>query len=235
MYTKLQTTYTSRAGSNTYMSLIGAVEIIQDSICEYFKSIDIDEITLKTKYNCIWVFTRNSVEFVDKLSWLDSFKVECFISSKTAVKLVVDTSFYKMDGTLALKSETEICLVDLSNFKIKRIDDSFVSENEVTERKFEMQFNRPIVEDNMAKIYSTTIPSTCIDYCGHVNNVEYLRFILNTYTAEELKRHIKRFDISYISQCLEGERIDIYKALTSDLFEIKVGDKAITRCKIVFE
>ena len=237
IYTKTQTVYTSRAGANTCLSLIGAVEIVQDSICEFFKSIGIDEITLKTKHNCIWVFTRNSVEFLHSLSWDESFNIECFISSISPAKLVVDTAFYKLDGTLSLKSETEICLVDLSTFKLKRIDDNFVSQDKVSPKKFDISFSRILTDDNMTKVSTIMVPSTSIDYCGHVNNAEYLRFILNTYFSQELNRGIKRLDITYLSQALEGDKLSIYKAHIdkSDIFEIKSFDKSLTKCRITFE
>lgn len=238
IYKKKQTTYTSRAGANTEMSLIGAVQIIEDSICEYFKALGIDEITLKTKYNIIWVFTRNSVSFEKSLKWDDDFEVSCAITEKTPAKLVVDTVLKDKMGEIAVQSKTEICLVDLALFRLKRIDSTFLGEDFSPETALSnVCFIRPNMPDFSTCVSTVIVPSSAIDYCGHVNNVEYIRFILNTYSAQHLKRRVKRFDICYISQSLEGERLDIYKSSKGeeDIFEIKSSERNIARCRIIFD
>lgn len=238
IYTKRQTTYTSRAGANTEMSLIGAVQIIEDSICEYFKSLDIDEINLKTKYNTIWVFTKNSVQFVRHLRWDEDFEVSCAITENTSAKIVVDTVLKDVNGDIAVQSKTEICLVDLATLRLKRIDSTFLGEDFVPSPVIaNMNFIRPSMIDNPRLISNIVVPSTAIDYCGHVNNVEYIRFILNTYSAQNLKRRVRRFDISYISQSMEGESLDIYKSSKGDedIFEIKSKSKNIARCRLILD
>ena len=237
IYTKRQTTYTSRAGGDACLSLIGAVQIIQDSICEYFDALKIDEITMKTKHNTIWVFTRNSVQFNASLSWNEDFVVHCAITERTPAKLVVDTSLDKLDGTNCVQSKTEICLVDLAQFKLKRIDGTFLTEDyKIDNPLFDMEFIRPTTQGDFSKVGETIVPSTSIDYCGHVNNVEYIRFLLNTYSAKDLMQGIKRFDINYISQSLEGDKLDIFKQSQKphDFFEIRHDNKTLTKCRIEF-
>lgn len=237
IYSKKQTVYTSRSGANAKLSLIGAVQIIQDNICEYFESLGIDEITMKTKYNTIWVFTRNSVQFDADLNWDEDFVASSAITERSMAKLVVDTTLSKEGGTICVKSRTDICLVDLSQMRLKRIDGDFLSTDyKLDSPFFDMEFIRPSSTLQAVKVGETTVPSTSIDYCGHVNNVEYIRFLLNTYKADELKKTIKRFDINYLLQSLEGETLDIYKQSeeTFDVFEIKHNDKVLTKCRIEF-
>ena len=81
------------------------------------------------------------------------------------------------------------------------------------------------------------VRSTNIDFCHHTNNIEYIRFLLNTYTVEQLENSIiKEIEIDYINQSFEGQILDIYKKTVGnkDIFEIKCQEKSIVKGEIVF-
>ena len=71
----------------------------------------------------------------------------------------------------------------------------------------------------------------------HTNNVEYMRFIFNTYPAERIKKTpIRGVEIKYINQTYENDVLDIYKVTTgnTDMFLVKSNGKDILRCDVTF-
>ena len=82
---------------------------------------------------------------------------------------------------------------------------------------------------------SVTVSSTSLDYCYHTNNIEYVRFMLNTYPVEHFKTHEPaQLEIHYASQSFEGEVLSIMKESddSGDQFHILRDSQEITSCKI---
>ena len=89
----------------------------------------------------------------------------------------------------------------------------------------------------MGVVHTITVRSTSLDYCYHTNNIEYVRFVLNTYDAEFLKTHEPTgLEIHYLGQSFEGERLDIEKLCREDgdLFRVRRDGSEITACKIAW-
>ena len=74
-----------------------------------------------------------------------------------------------------------------------------------------------------------------IDYAGHANNKEYIRFMLDTYSVAELKeRPIKEMEVIYSGQSYEGDVLSVCrKSGSSDIAAIKKNDEYIVKCEII--
>ena len=235
-YCSKQKAYTSLCGPNCKLSLLGTMQVVQDGICEYFESMGAGQITTKQNHNCVWVFLKNKFKFHGDILWNEDYTAECFISFRSSVKVIVDTLFYDKNGKLAMHCKTEMCLVDLNTIKIAKItndilNDSYVAIPSSTDMEFEK-----ILDNVDGYVCSKKVLSTHIDFCGHCNNIEYVRLLLDTYTASELSSlSIDTFEICYYQQSLEGDMLDIYKTSTQnvDLFEVKNGANICLKCKFV--
>lgn len=92
-YSREEIVTASKCDMKANLSLVGAVQIIQDNVCYYFGELGFDQIYMKNKFNVVWVYTKNKIEFYKNLHWNDTFKVKCFISKITPITMVVDTVF----------------------------------------------------------------------------------------------------------------------------------------------
>ena len=87
----------------------------------------------------------------------------------------------------------------------------------------------------LEKKYGFTVPSTSIDLCGHLNNVEYLRFVLNATSAEtEIFRPVREIEINFVAQACEGEKLTLFggECGANEFFEIKSGEMSVARCRV---
>ena len=80
------------------------------------------------------------------------------------------------------------------------------------------------------------IKYTNIDFAGHTNNKEYIRFMLNTYSVRELEeRPIKEMDIVYVNHPYENDILTVQKesGKDRDIIAIQKDGNYIVKSEIV--
>lgn len=221
---------------DTKLSVVGAFGIVADAVTEMMAELKIDGLTLRQKYNAMWVFAKNRIKFTKPLQWGDKYTVECFISAFSLVKLNVETAIKDESGEIAAYSKLEMCALDLATGKIIKtsavgLNETIVKEPSLINIEF-TKFN----EGNLTLIESVKVRSTNIDFSHHTNNVEYVRLLLNTYSVEEiLTSPVKEIEVCYVSQSYENDKLQIYKSTdkNKDILIIKKADKTVTKCEIL--
>lgn len=235
IYVKNQIASSSVIGADAKLSYIGLFDVVEDAITECMGELHLDGVTVKREYNAFWVFTKNKIKLFDALVWGEKFTVESFVSSLSPAKMTVDTALIKTDGTLAAYSSCEMCVLDLTTGRIRRtstvgIDDSFV----VEKPRCAMSFER-IDTDGLPQADEAVVRSTNVDYSRHCNNVEYLRFLFNTYSVEELTQlNVREIEVCYVAQAYEGDRLCIHKGVFDgcDVFSVRKDNVEIVKCLI---
>ena len=218
------------------IAVLGALQIVEDAITEMMSKQKIDGVTTQEKYGAVWVFTKNRLVFLNEAKWTDDLEIECFMATKSLVKMNAQTIIKKGDIDVAY-STVEMCALDQKAEKIRKVSEVGIDESiQFYGSKYDANFSKN-TQIELEKVDSVKVRSTNIDFCHHTNNMEYIRFLLNTYTVEELENSIiKEIEIDYINQSFEGQILDIYKKTVEnkDIFEIKCQEKSIVKGEIVF-
>lgn len=220
---------------NITLSVKGTFDLLQDYLTEMLSLIELDGVSLKKKYGCVWVFTRNRVEIDRALGWMEEYTAESYISSAKGAKMTVDTALKDKNGVICVYSRIEMCALELSTQKIKRIRDVGVtSDTHVEGPEREIEFSR-MKHEGLSEIATVESLSGDIDFVLHTNNVAYVRFITNTYSVEELREHpIRRIELRYAGQTHERDILSIRKAQVGgkELFDVTLGDMTAVECEI---
>ena len=236
IYTKQQIVGSTQVGADANLSTLGLFGMVESAITEGMAAQHIDGMTIKRVYNAFWVFTKNKVKVLGSAVWGDVLTVESFISSKTAAKLYVDTAIKNSDGQMVAYSRCEMCPLDAATGRILRTSAVGVGEHIIAEpAQMEVNFDK-LDCDSLPVVEQVEVRSTNIDFSRHANNVEYLRFIFNTYSVEELlSRPIRELEVNYVSQSYENDFLSVHKSTTDvcDLFAITKSAQTVIKCKIV--
>ena len=237
-YVKNQRVSASISDSDANLSVLGVFQVVQDAVTELLGKHNLDGITARKQYNCLWAFTRNRTKFFNAIPWGDDeFTVTAFISSITRATLCVDVSVKDITGTLCAYARVEMCALDLTTMRIRRIETvGNASAIQSDQPETEIQFTKYDITPSQ-KVDTVKVRSTNIDMSQHTNNAEYVRFILNTYSVKELTdRPIREMEVRYINQSYENNVLDIYKQSEQikDVFLLTDGDKEIAKCEILF-
>ena len=235
MVVKEEVVSATMCNTKAELSILGYMDIIQDRAASILGDIGCDNITLKNKYNAVWVFIKNRIKIYDKLLWNEKFTVDTFISSNTKITLVIDNVFKNDKGDTVFYSKLEVCPVDLNTHKIRRVQTvgiPFDFKSEIPELDYgytKFEFKNPEIK------YQIPVLSQSIDFSNHTNNTEYIRFILNTYSSFELEqKNIKELEIHYLHESKEKDVLTIYKEVwdDEDRFIIKKEDLSVTEIRI---
>lgn len=235
IYRKHQIATSSIIDANARVSYIGLFDVVEDAITECMGKLHLDGITVKRDYNAFWVFTKNKIKLFGALAWGEEFVVESFVSSLSSAKMAVDTALKRLDGTLFAYSCCEMCVLDVETKRIRRTSTVGIDENFVVETP-QLQVSFDKIEDaDLPQVDTVTVRSTNIDYSQHCNNVEYMRFIFNTYAVEELKRlAVEEIEVCYVAQSYEGDALTVHKSVSDncDVFSVKKDGSAVIKCRI---
>lgn len=225
----------SLTGVSEGISVIGAARIIEDSVCAFFAEFGKDSATLNAKYNAVWMFVKNKFRRLAAAKWNEELTVESFFTRRTAATVVVDTVVKNSKGETCLYARTETCVIDLTTQRIRRISSvEFPEDMEIYKSKAGFDFER-FNTDGVSLLYGLNVPSTSIDFCMHVNNVEYLRFILDAYSIrQQIAAPVQEAEIHFLNQAREGERLNVLSKDTASgtVYELACEDRLCARCRI---
>ncbi len=224
-------------GTDCNLSIMGSFQIIQDAVTEMMGLNKIDGVTVKQKYNAFWVFTKTRAKFFKKVAWNSEISITCYISNISAIRMCADVEIRNENAELVMHSKTELCVLDIATQRIKKVtavgvDESMLSNvqaDEIVFTKFD-DIDMPVIEKVQVK-------SSNIDFVHHTNNLEYIRFITNTYTVAQLEsKQIKEMEILYINQSFEKDILEIKKVglKDKDVFVIEKENKPVIKCEIVY-
>ncbi len=235
IYTKQCTVTGSSCDPEVKLSVIAVFNTVEDCVTELLGSMGIDGVTAMKKYGAMWVFSKNNIRIFRRPEWLEEFEVRCFISKHSALRIFVDTEARDKAGQPLFRSRVEICALDLETGKIRKPDTlGFRTEMEHPEPLEGLDFFR-FPKEPADTLESVTVRTMNLDYCSHTNNIEYVRFILNTYPSEELReRAIEHIEVHYTGQTFEGDVLDIGRLGRDgrELFFITCRGKPIVSCSI---
>lgn len=129
--------------------------------------------------------------------------------------------FLDENGNVAINASSRWCLVDINAGKLlpsKAIDNQDYSTYN-TRRVFdEVVWKIPTFRAEEGELrYAMTVASSDYDHNMHVNNTRYADYCMNCFTIKELtNKSVKRFSISYVKQCKEGDELRFYRKSTED-------------------
>ena len=224
---------------NANVGLTHTLSYLQDNMSEYFQSMGCDGLTMIPIAKCFWVMTKTKVKFNSTIKWLDEIILETDLCKETNIRLNIFNNILDDKGNYLVEGIQEICAVDSETRKVRTVDSTIlpkdidIDESKIPTLKF-TRFDEELEKENYIK--DIVIDSRNIDFFGHTNNVEYARFMLSTFTGNEVKNMIPReFEIHYIAESRESDVLSIYRKSTgnSHYFEIKNGDKVISKAMLI--
>ncbi len=218
------------------LSVTGIFEIVEEAITELMGELKIDGITSKREYNAVWVFAKSRIRLLKSIAWNEEYSVVSFISKISHAAIYIDVGIKNKFDELCAYSRAEVCALDMDTGKLRKVstvgvDDSIETETPIAD----ISFSRYNIKD-LPDIEEVKIRYTCIDYAGHTNNKEYIRFMLNTYSVREMaSRPIREMEVVFLNQSYENDILTVRKkcCANKDILVLQKDDKVIVKGEIV--
>ena len=167
------------------------------------------------------VFFKNSTNFIEsplRASYLmlgDEICVKTWPLQPSHVVFGREYRFVGEHDEILINASSRWCLIDMNTGKIlpsKVIDNQDYSTYNTTKVFESVQWKIPLfqIEEGSLK-FSITIANSEYDHNMHVNNTKYADYCFNCFTVDELaNKKLKRFALSYVKQCKEGDALRFY-------------------------
>lgn len=222
------------------LGVLQAMGMMQDNMCEYYKILGCDGPTMIPKCNCFFVLTKTKIRIFSKPKWLQKINLKTDVSRITNLRMNVFHDITDAMGNLCMDGIQELCPMDTITRKVRPVNTTLFPEGvEVADTPENLAFEK--FDEELDKEYlceKIKININNIDFYGHTNNLEYVKFILSTIPSSEFyAMDIKSFEIHYIHESREREVLDIFCKKSSDnyYYELKNSDKVICKARLVFE
>lgn len=221
------------------LSVLNSLYLIQDTMTEYFGFLKSDNIILKSENNAIWVLAKTKVHFNKYPKWRDLIEGTVFTTGIKPIRVETEAQFKDKDNNVLFYANQETCVIDLTDRKIRKINTvnypTGVQIKEGINKEKYLRLNTEFTEAD--KVYEQKIHSTDIDFSYHTNNVSYVKYILNSLNSDFIDSHkITDFEIHYINESKEGQKLSIYKKIKDNEIEflIKEENREIARANLKY-
>ena len=243
---QIKFTKTFRIGSFD-TDLNGRVKLT--SICNYLQEIagmhadalnwGIDKLM---KQNLSWVLTRLKVKVIDYPKWTDEITVETWPTG-------IEGLFGNRDFRILDKEGNTIILASSSwliiNIKTKRptrphsiID---VTKFDNTEKVFETSLQKLITDVEKTPILNIDVHFSDIDINQHVNNVKYIKWIIDSCPIEKLSSElIDELEINFLHEAKYNDPLSIYNNCSNNEnreshFVIRNNKSNVENCRSIIK
>ena len=193
------------------MSPISYFTHIQNISVEHANMLGLHPYIL-LKNNEFWVLTHILLQINNPIYFTEEFTITTWPQkSNESLRNYRQYRFEKNGEPFALaKSQWAI----IKNKQVISIEESSLDKNLIYPQKDEFDQSLSIFEDDFNEndlLATYKVVSGDIDINHHMNNVAYLRILLNCFTVEQLHSHkIKSIEIHYGKSCFENETLKIY-------------------------
>lgn len=224
------------------LSLVDAVLIAQEMNTDYFRSIESDNLTVKTRNDALWVLAKTRLHFFSAPKWGDTVDARSYTLKSRGFSTEIESVFKKQGSEdPSFIARQELCVIDATKREPRRIETiSYPKDMEVENEAFLMRFFRLKEEfDKSNLVYSDSFRLTDIDFSNHVNNVAYVRYIVNALNKDFFEKNaVSDFEIQYRHECFEGHGLEVYKKDVDDHtmdFRITSDGNTAVDARIVYE
>lgn len=126
-----------------------------------------------------------------------------------------------VNGEVFVNASSRWCLIDVKAGKLlqsKAIDNQDYSTYNTARVLQDVKWKIPAFALEEGELrFSMIVANSEYDHNMHVNNAKYADYCFNCFTIAELaSRKVKRFSLSYIKQCKEGDSLSFYRREQED-------------------
>ena len=213
---------------DTYIKPQAILDVFQSAAGRHAYEMNIGADTL-LKDNLGWITARQTIEIFATPFLFDQIEVYTFIHPRKKFEFLREYVAYDHNHKLLFRGISLWVILDFTTGRIRELDVYPEGEYEQN-RNYDNVLKAKPVKNSGEKIKTYQVIKSDIDMYNHMNNTYYANLILDGAGVDS--KDIKGLTLSYQSQAVLGDLIDIYREVNYD--EKRIYVTGVTGDKIVF-
>jgi acyl-ACP thioesterase len=198
--------------------------------------------------NKAWVLSRLAIEMEELPEMYTKFNVETWVES--AMRYFTNRNFKVIgeDGKVYGYGRSVWAMIDTESRQpadILAMQDGAINQWIEKDKECPIEKGGRVKMSNDAEfVRSIDTFYNDVDINGHINSVKYIEHVLDLWPLSWYREHrLKRFEIAYVAECHQGDRLSFYREQTEDgTFCVRIAKTEegateaveVVRCKVVF-
>ncbi len=191
-----------------------------------------------------FMVTNISCEFIRPVLLGELIQVKTWPTPPSHVVFGREYQILSESGEICMNASSRWCMIDMNTGRLlqsKLLPEQDYSTYNTTKVLQDIVWKAPIFQKEDGELkFTLTIANSEYDHNMHVNNTRYADYCFNCFSVAELaKWKLKRFTISYIKQCKEGDTLRMYRKMQEDKRYIVQGfnqeGNVVVQAQILFE
>ncbi|MEE4197099.1 MAG: acyl-ACP thioesterase domain-containing protein [Bacteroidales bacterium] len=173
--------------------------------------------------NAFWVLSRVLLQMDEYPLWRDEIEIKTWPKGVDRFFAVRDFQIFKNGKTIG-KVTSYWLIVDRDKKRPRRPDDfNFVHENFLKESAIEQKPGKVDLPENLQRKDQRKVFSSDMDVNRHVNNATYVRWILDSWFAEN-NAAIAEFEINFLSELMLNDEFLVFAGKQEENYYYALGE-----------
>ena len=158
----------------------------------------------------MWVLSRMRIRINRYPVWDDQLSVETWHRGMERLFGLRDFRVKSMDGKVLGVASSAWLILDSETRRPIRPADGVLSQNMRTDSVFKEKLDKIPVPEQMEELARRKVQFSDLDIVGHVNNVKYMEWCVDTLMADgSFNKEIRELEINFMHEALLGDTISI--------------------------
>ena len=167
--------------------------------------------------NCYWVLANLRLEFTRRPKWNDGLTIRTWPSGLT--RLVASREFVGIDqkGQECFRAGSEWMVLDQKSGRPRNLSRLDFDLPQTGPKALTTGLRRLQPAEGHVRAGNLRVPFSALDFNGHVNNTEYLRWAIDALHDQfGLASRIRSLEVTYLAELFEGDNIDVLVSRPND-------------------
>ncbi len=173
------------------------------------------------KENLFWVLCRVKIDILKTPSIDEVVTVETWPHEKGVIDFDRDMLLTNKQGETLVKATSKWCVIDTRTRQLMKTDGVNYKGKCILDKLYDEKFMKiHLPKEEFTKKFTYEVRFSDLDHNGHMNNTNYANLVVNAIK----NRNISHFEIDFLSELKEGERVEV-SSLNTENGEYVVGKK----------
>ena len=196
-----------------------------------------------TERKTMWVLSRMKIRIDRYPVWDDQVSVETWHRGMERLFGLRDFRLRNIEGEVLGVASSAWLILDSESRRPIRPAEGVLSQNMGSDAVFEEKLDKIPAPEQMVELANRQVQFSDLDIVGHVNNVKYMEWCIDTLMADgSVNKEIRELEINFMHEALLGDTISIsgVRPETSDVSNSstfiarrKGDDQEIIRARLV--